>query len=140
MRHNRLQRALLTKPKGVQVKRTTVVFLLLAALTAARGFAADVTGKWVGGKSLALVFAFRQDGAKLAGEVQATPSPGVGSITLPISDGRIDGNRLSFAVSLGEGLKLLCDGVVNGDEIQLSSRAEGPGFSGGNSTVLKREK
>ncbi len=121
------------------MQRTAVVVLILVALTAARGFSAEVTGKWVGGKSVALVFTFRQDGTKLTGEVRATPMPGDAPIVLPISDGRIDGNHLSFAVTLDEDLKFLCDGIVNGDEIQLNSKAEGPGFSGGNSTLLKRE-
>jgi len=121
------------------VKRTTVVVLILVALTAVRGLSAEVTGKWAGGKSVALVFTFHQDGTKLTGEVQATPMTGTDPIVLPISDGRIDGNRLSFAVTLGEEAKLLCDGIVNGDKIQLNSKAEGPGFSGGNSIVLKRE-
>jgi hypothetical protein len=122
------------------VKRTPVAVLILVAFTSARGFSAEVTGKWAGGKSVALVFTFRQDGTKLTGQVQATPSPGRDPMVLPISDGRIDSDRLSFAVTLGEELKLLCDGLVNGDEIQLNSKAEGPGSSGGNSTMLKREK
>jgi hypothetical protein len=121
------------------MKRVALVLLILVALTTARGFSAEVTGKWAGGKSVALVFTFQQDGTKLTGEVQATPMPGADPIVLPISDGRIDGNRLSFAVTLGEQLKLLCDGIVNGDEIHMNSKAEGPGFSGGNSTVLKKE-
>jgi hypothetical protein len=120
------------------MKRTAMLILILAALTISRGIAADVTGKWAGGKSMMLVFTFRQDGTQLTGEVQATPAPGLEPIKLPISEGRISGDHLSFAVSAGEGLKFLCDGTVNGDEIQLKSNFEGPGVSGGSSVVLKK--
>jgi hypothetical protein len=123
-----------------KVKLTAVAVLMMTALTGARGLSAEVAGKWAGGKSLSLVFTFQENGSRLTGEVQAEPVPGAEPIVLPISEGRIEGDRISFTVSLGEGLKLLCSGIVNGDEIQLNAKAEGPGFSGGNSTVLKRVK
>jgi hypothetical protein len=114
---------------------------MMTVLTAAaQGLSAEVAGQWAGGKSVRLVFTLHENGSTLTGEVQATPWPGAQPVILPISEGRIEGDRLSFTVSLGEDLKLLCSGIVKGDEIQLNAQAGGPGFSGSNSTVLKRLK
>jgi len=113
---------------------------MLTVPTVAQGLLTEVAGKWAGGKSVPLILTFHENGSTLTGEVQATPSPAAQPVILPISEGRIEGDRLSFTVSLGDGLKLLCTGIVRGDEIQLNAKAEGPGFSGANSTVLKRVK
>ncbi len=119
--------------------RTGAAALIPIALTGARGLFAEATGKWAGGKTVTLIFTFHQDGAKVTGEVEVTPA-GAKPILLTISDGRIHGDRISFTVSLGEDLKFQCSGTISGDEIQLNAKAEGPGFSGDSSTVLKRVK
>ncbi|MBZ5586140.1 MAG: hypothetical protein LAQ30_28925 [Acidobacteriia bacterium] len=118
------------------MKRTAVILLILTAFTAAAAPGAEVTGKWTGGgKGVTLTFTFTQDGPKLAGTVQTSTGE-----TVAISDGRIEGDKLSFTVYLDEdrSLKLVTTGIVNGGEIELNAKAEGVGFSGGGPLTLKR--
>jgi hypothetical protein len=86
--------------------------ILLAAALAA--MAADaVTGKWrmeqeFGGGTRVSTFDFKADGAKLTGTLtqpgfgppgEAPPPP----ITSPIANGKVDGNNISFDVTLDFG-------------------------------------
>jgi hypothetical protein len=103
---------------------------LLLALTAATALAADVTGTWNAdstgpdGQSYSLTFTFKQDGAKLTGAVQGPQGDAI-----EISNGKVDGNNISFQVSFN-GLTITHAGAVNdaGDEIKLSSKADQPDF------------
>jgi hypothetical protein len=89
------------------------------ALTAS---AADVAGTWKAsyetpngtGQS---TFVFKTDGAKLTGTVTGQMGEA------PISEGKIDGDKISFAVSRdfnGQTFKITYDGVVNGNEMKLT--------------------
>ena len=99
------------------------------AFTAAHAFAAtDVTGTWSGdmagpnGDAFHLSFTFKQDGAKLTGSVlgpQGDP--------LPISDGVVTSDKISFTVSFN-GMTIKHEGVVTGDEIKLTTKADGGDF------------
>jgi hypothetical protein len=103
---------------------------LLLALTAATALAADVTGSWSAdstgpdGSIYPLTFTFKQDGAKLTGTVQGPQGD-----PIEISNGKVDGNNVSFQVSFN-GLTITHAGTVNdaGDEIKLSSKADQPDF------------
>src|SRR5579872_1285404 len=105
---------------------TSVVFLLLLAAVAA--FAADVSGKWVaqvpgrGGDMREATFTFKADGGQLTGSV-TTPRGDA-----PISDGKIDGDDISFNQVMefnGNQVKLVYKGKVSGDQIKFTRQREG---------------
>jgi len=124
--------------KRVQsVRRIAATLLILTALSTVVTLArADVTGDWTsGGRGLTLTFTFIQDGSRLTGTVRAS----TGEIA-PVTDGRIEGDKLSFTVNLGEDARLLFNGIVKGNEIELNAKADGVGFSGGGSMALKRAR
>ena len=94
-------------------------------------FAADVDGKWSGSVStpngdFPVTFNFKADGAKLTGAMV-----GMDGADMPIADGKIDGNNISFTLSLDMGgtpLKLSYKGVVSPDQIKFSGDAGGQPF------------
>jgi hypothetical protein len=112
---------------------------LFIALGSPTARAADVTGSWAAemttpdGNSFQLSFTFKQDGATLTGTIlgpQGDP--------LPISEGKVDGNKLSFKVSFN-GMTIVHDGAISesGDEIKLSTKSDSGDFPA-NELTLKR--
>jgi hypothetical protein len=107
--------------------------------SAVAAFGADVTGSWTGtasggGGDFQLTFNFKQDGAKLTGSVTGPQGD-----PLEITDGKIDGGKLSFTVSFN-GMKITPDGLVKGaDEIDLKTKSDNGGFPDMEMT-LKRSK
>ena len=107
-------------------KLMTTGFLLgLLSLTA---LAADVTGKWTaqvpgrGGQTREATFNFKVDGNTLTGTVS-----GRGGDT-PISDGKIDGDTVSFTQTMefnGNTMKLQYKGTVSGDSIKFTRQRDG---------------
>lgn len=108
--------------------RALVLGLLFFAISA---FAADVDGKWSGSVStpngdFPVTFNFKADGPALTGVMV-----GMDGMDIPIADGKIDGENISFSVTLDFGdmpLKLNYKGVVAMDEIKLSGDAGGQAF------------
>jgi hypothetical protein len=103
--------------------------------------AIDVTGTWEGEfkmpdgtATFPLSFTFKQDGAKLTGSV-ANPQ---GGEPITISDGKVDGDKISFKVSFN-GATITHEGTVSGDEMKLDSKSDSGEFPGG-AIVLKRAK
>ena len=98
-----------------------VMFALV--LVAAPARAADVDGKWAGSLdtpmgTVPITFNFKADGATLNG---TTGSPDGGDIA--IKNGKIDGDKISFLVTLdfgGMALDLNYTGVVKPDHVDLS--------------------
>src|ERR1035441_5125365 len=96
---------------------------LAMELTAVTARAADITGTWTAdstapdGSTFQLAFTFKQDGAALTGTVQGPQGDAIA-----ISDGKVDGNKLSFKVSFN-GMTISHDGTASesGDEIKLST-------------------
>lgn len=117
-------------------RRMCIGSALFLLLTATLMFAADVTGTWNGeakgpnGDGFALTFKFKQDGAKLTGTVTG---PG-GDID--ISDGKVDGDKISFTVSFN-GMTIQHDGTVTGDTIKLATKTSDPNFPGGDMTLTR---
>jgi hypothetical protein len=119
----------------------TVCAGLALALSAAAALAADVSGSWTAdstapdGSSYLLTFTFKQDGAKLTGTVQGPQGDPVA-----ISNGKVDGNAISFDVSFN-GMTISHSGTVNdaGDEIKLTTKSDQPNFPVHDLT-LKRAK
>ncbi|MDQ1469184.1 MAG: hypothetical protein QOJ99_664 [Bryobacterales bacterium] len=98
--------------------------LLCFTLVAA---AADVTGKWTAespgrnGTPQVTTFEFKPEGAKLEGSVTSTR--GGNPMTTPITDGKVDGDTISFSQTLtmqGNEVKLTYTGKVKGDTIELT--------------------
>jgi len=115
--------------------------VLAMTLTAASARAADVTGSWTAemttpdGNSFQLSFTFKQDGDKLTGTVQGPQGD-----PMDISNGKVDGNKISFDVSFN-GTTINHEGTVNdaGDEIEMTTKSDSGDFPGGKMT-LKRAK
>jgi hypothetical protein len=109
---------------------------MLMALPAVPARAADVTGSWSSDNGdFQLTFTFKQDGAALTGTVQGPQGDAIA-----ISDGKVDGDKISFKVSFN-GMTITHDGTVSasGDEIKLSTKSDSGDFPARDMT-LKRVK
>jgi len=128
--------------------------LLVVAFVA---FAADVTGKWTyeqpgrnGGQGRPVTITLKADGNKLTGSVPAMMggrrgggggAPDAGAAPPPeqaISNGKIDGNNISFEVTRefnGNSMTTKYEGTLNGDELKL--KITQPGFNGGDPRVTE---
>jgi len=121
-------------------KRSFVFAAFLLALSAVTALAADVTGNWSGqfagpnGDGMALTFSFKQDGAKLTGTVQGPQGE-----PIEISEGKIEGDKISFTVTVNGQMVIKHEGTVSGEEIKLTSKTDQGDFPGGAMT-LKRTK
>ena len=108
-------------------------------LLAAPAFAADVDGKWTGtmstpGGDFPIGFVFKADGDKLTGTMI-----GMDGMELPIKDGKIDGDKISYSVTIDIGgmmLELAYKGVVTASEIKLDLSVFDMPFQ----FVVKKEK
>lgn len=106
--------------------------LVLAAVASA----ADITGKWTGQSEQGpeFTFNFKADGGTLTGSMLSREGK-----DLPINDGKIDGNALSFSVNSecqGNPIKLVMKGSVSADAIQL--RIDTDDGAWGTDVTLKR--
>lgn len=111
-----------------------IVFLAVAAS------AADITGNWKADLqtpqgTVQVSYSFKQDGETLTGTWQAAQSP-----VVQISDGKVTGDKVSFAVKMDPngGMTFAHEGKINGDEIQLAMKPSGE-FPGA-TVVAKRVK
>jgi len=111
------------------MKRTLLAFVALLCFTLVAA-AADITGKWTGevpgrgGQTATNTFTFKAAGAKLEGSVATQRGDN------PISDGKIDGDNISFVQNLdfgGNSIKINYKGVVKGDTIEMTREVEGRG-------------
>ena len=102
--------------------------LLAGCIAAAMVWAADVTGKWSAdfqgpnGNTMHSTMNLKADGDKLTGSVQ-----GFGG-EADISDGKVDGNNISFSVTRevnGNQFKMNYKGTVEGDVIHFTVTREG---------------
>lgn len=110
--------------------RKLFLLLTLTALFAGALMAADVTGKWVAqvpgrdGNTREVTYTFKADGATLTGS-----QSGMQGAEMPISEGKIDGDNISFKVVMernGNKMEWAYTGTVSGDEMKLK-RAGGRG-------------
>jgi hypothetical protein len=105
--------------------------LLLVLLYAVPALAADVDGKWSGSLStpngdVNVAFDFKSDGTALTG---TTTGPDGGAIA--IKNGKIDGNKITFLVSIDFGgmpIDLNYSGVVSPTEIKMTAEFAGMPF------------
>lgn len=95
--------------------------LLAVAATAALAFGADIDGKWVAkmespNGTREVKMSFKAEGAKLTGTVSGRQSD------TEITDGKIDGENISFSVTRKMGdneVKTNYKGVLKGGELKL---------------------
>jgi hypothetical protein len=101
------------------MKYTVLAIALLLAVGFA--FGANVDGKWAGtipGMDIPVSYTFKADGNTLTGT-----SSGPNDTTIPIKDGKIDGDKISFSVTIdmgGQEMKMEYKGVVSADQIKLT--------------------
>ena len=120
-------------------RRIFLACAVLMTVLAGAALAADITGNWTGSSDqFTLKFVFKQDGETLTGNVigpQGDP--------LPISEGKVQGDKVSFTVKVdmgGNSMKITHEGTIKGDEVSLTTKAEGGGDFGGGPMTLKRDK
>jgi hypothetical protein len=115
---------------------------LVAGLMAVSAFAADVSGKWTGempgrgGQARPVTLTLKADGGSLSGTM------GGGQNEAPISDGKVDGDNVSFKVVRefnGNSMTMLYKGMVSGDDLKLTVTREG-GEGQSREVTLKRAK
>lgn len=115
-------------------------FLVLMALFAMSASAADVAGTWKGTMSggpqgdMEITFVFKAAGPALTGTV----SNPMGGEPNPISEGKIDGDSLSFVVAVdfgGNSMKINYKGKVTGNDMKLTMTF--PGFGGGDPMTME---
>jgi hypothetical protein len=118
------------------------LFILAMALTLMAGglaFGADVDGKWTGtvqtpGGEMPITFMFKAEGATLTGAMLGQENK-----QIPIKDGKIDGNNISFSIPIdmgGETIQLAYKGVVSPDQIKLTGESMGQPFE----LIVKKAK
>ena len=110
----------------------SLVAAFVLMLVAAPARAADVDGKWSGSLdtpmgAVEVGFNFKADGTKLSGS-----TTGPDGSELAIKDGKIDGDKITFVVSLdfgGMALDLNYSGVVKPDQIAFTLDVMGMPFT-----------
>ncbi len=103
--------------------RKLILLVTVFALFAGLAVAADITGKWTAqvpgreGQMREMTFDLKAEGATLTGTV----SGGQGGAN-PISEGKINGNEISFVVTVernGNTMKQSYSGTLAGDELKM---------------------
>lgn len=104
-------------------------FLLLAGVA----MAAAIDGKWVsertmGDRTITQTFDLKSDGAKLTGSISTSMGQGDPRVA-EIKDGKLDGNKFSFTVTMpgrdGAEMKTVYEGSVEGDALKGTATREG---------------
>ena len=121
---------------GVKLKALLLGMLLFAT----PAFAAGVDGDWSGSLDtpngpVQIGYSFKSDGTTLTGS-----TTGPDGSKIPIKDGKIDGDKITFAVDFdlgGTPTTFKYAGMVSADSIALSSDFQGQSF---NFTVKKTAK
>ena len=107
-----------------------LLFVLTILLVASFALmAADVSGKWTfeqpgrgGNPGRPVTITLKADGSTLTGTMPAGGRGGAPADPIAITDGKIDGNNISFTVKRdmnGTTMVTKYDGVVAGDELKL---------------------
>src|SRR5262245_36110897 len=117
----------------------TLVIALALLLAAVPARAADVDGKWSGSLdtpmgAVQVGFTFKAEGTTLTGS-----STGPDGTELAIKNGKIDGDKVAFLISIdfgGMALDLNYTGVVKADSIELTLDVMGMPFN----FVVKKAK
>src|SRR5262245_329172 len=108
-----------------------VASILVLVVLSVTAYAADVDGTWNGViqgpmGDLPVTFKFKADGAKLTGSTL-----GFDGSEVPIQDGKIDGNTITFSVTFDFGgmpFMLSYKGVVSAEDMKMTGEAFGMPF------------
>jgi opacity protein-like surface antigen len=111
--------------------KKALVIVVGLMLLAAPAYAADVDGKWSGTVStpmgdIPVAYEFKAEGTTLTGTTL-----GIDGGNVPIKDGKVDGNNISFNVTLdfgGMAIDLSYKGVVSPTEIKMTGDFMGMPF------------
>ena len=97
--------------------------------------AADVTGKWTfeqpgrgGNPGRPVTITLKADGSTLTGTMPAGGRGGAPADPIAITDGKVDGNNISFTVKRemnGNTMVTKYDGTLSGDELKLKITRNG---------------
>ena len=118
-------------------KLLRICAILALSFTTLTALAADVTGTWSGdmktpdGAGFHISFTLKQDGANLAGTVQ-----GAQGDPLPISEGKIDGDKISFKVVFN-GTTFTHTGTLVGNQIKLTTKSDQGAIPGSEMTLTR---
>ncbi len=104
----------------MNIRKLALALLLFAS----PAFAADIDGDWSGsidtpGGAMQISYTFKAEQSKLKG---STTAPDGSKIA--IADGKIDGNKLSFTLTLDFGAgptKFVYTGELNGKDLKLAT-------------------
>ena len=132
---------------GTMTKKLLFVMTILLVASFAL-LAADVSGKWTfeqpgrgGNPGRPVTITLKVDGSTLTGTMPAGGRGGGGD-PIAISDGKVDGNTISFIVKRemnGNTMITKYEGVVSGDELKLKITRNGQdGTPMTNEVVAKR--
>ncbi len=104
--------------------RRAVMAGMMVLMAAAVAAAANVDGRWQGSISgpngdMTITFSFKAQGSTLTGSVE-TPNG-----DMPISDGKIDGNKVSFKTQFQDNT-IVHEGTISGDTMKLQITGVGP--------------
>lgn len=119
--------------------KSCIIAVAVAALLSRAAFAADVNGKWAAdiagwdGQTRTSTFTLNGSGSKLSGILR-----GPRGREFPISEGRIQGDTISFLRYREPRSKSGITGAVSGNEIKLMAQREGAGR--GQQFTAKRTK
>jgi hypothetical protein len=105
-----------------KMNQRIVALVIGVFLLASPAFAGDVDGRWTGtmstlGGEFPITFVFKGDGGTLTGYMI-----GMEGGQIPIVDGKIDGDKISYNVTVdfgGMSLRMLYKGIVSSDEIKF---------------------
>lgn len=105
--------------------------LMAMLLCATPSFAADVDGKWMGtlatpNGDINIGYEFKAEGTQLTGS-----TTGPDGAQLPIKNGKIDGNKIAFTVTIAFGdmsFDMAYTGVVSPEQITLTADFAGMPF------------
>jgi hypothetical protein len=127
----------------VMTRRILFATAVICAIFCCAAFAADITGNWsgtmqMGDQGFPLTYAFKQAGEKITGTVTGPQGD-----PLELKDGKVAGDKISFYVNVDMGgtpAKFASEGVIKGEEITLTTKAEGMPDFPASSMVLKKAK
>lgn len=113
-------------------KFLTTALLVVASVVVCLAIAADLTGKWGGSfktpqGDFPVKYTFKVDGDKLTGSADSDQG------SLPISDGKINGNDFTFSLDFN-GTAIKNTGKFYGDSVVIDAAINGTSLHG----VLKR--
>jgi hypothetical protein len=119
----------------------TLAYTLLLALCAFTAFAADATGKWSGtftrdgGDQSTGLVVLKQTGTEITGTAGPTLDE-----QLPIANGKVEGDKVTFEISSPNGMSLKMSLVLDGDTLKGDVIASRDGQAMKAKLDLKREK